>query len=174
MVTTIDVINSAVKIGLGALISGLATYLVAKSSRDKTIAKERAQRKRDMLEAVAQHVSAFHNAALGYWAAVTNWLAFTPPNEPMAEIKHAELGRLGQKVSVTDAELVTADAKLLILGEMKSHTLLRDYGKSIVHFRVETVAARQITVAQLEEYRETINKTLDAFFAEPSGVYRRT
>jgi threonine dehydratase len=57
MVTTIDVIDSAVKIGLGALISGLATYLVAKSSHDKTIAKERAQRKRDMLEAVAQHVT---------------------------------------------------------------------------------------------------------------------
>jgi len=97
MITPIDVVDSAVKIGLGAIISGLATYWLAKASHDKTIEKESAQRKRDMMEVAAQEVGRFDQSALRHWEAVYNWIDTTPADTPMSEGTREELGKLARE-----------------------------------------------------------------------------
>ena len=64
MITPIDVVDSAVKIGLDAMISGLATYWLAKANHAKTVAKERAQHKRELLEIITEQVARFDSL---YW-----------------------------------------------------------------------------------------------------------
>lgn len=53
MTTGLDIIDTAVKIGLGALISGLATYLITNQKNEHDLQKEHWKRKMDLLENIA-------------------------------------------------------------------------------------------------------------------------
>jgi|GEM_PF-5066307 len=173
MITPIDVVDSAVKIGLGAAISGFATYWLAKTSHDNTVRKERAQRKRDMLEAIAQQVATYEEVLRQHWRAAINWIQFEPAAEPMSEAKHVEFASLVNECFDVRKEMTSAEAKLLLLGEIKCQALLKDYQASAVIFRTELIANREVTVDELREYEQHLKLKREAFFAELSEVYRR-
>jgi hypothetical protein len=174
MITPIDVVDSAVKIGLGAIISGLATYWLAKASHDKTVEKERAQRKRDLLEIVAEQVARFDQFALSYWEKVVNWLAFTPPTEPMSETLRAELTKLESAIYDGYKELKSAEAKLLLLGEVKCQRLLRDYGIFVTIYRQDTIGARTLEVDKLKEYKEQLRQSARGFLTSSATYIRES
>ena len=68
MVTQLEIIDTAIKIGLGALISGIAAFLIARLNHNKEIEKIRANRRRELLEEIAEKVEKFNTAAIRYWA----------------------------------------------------------------------------------------------------------
>jgi hypothetical protein len=173
MITPIDVVDSAVKIGLGALISGFATYWLAEANHHKTIEKERSQRKREILEVVAQQVASFDQCALRYWQATINWLVDTAPGEPMSGAKHAELTKLENEIYEGDRELRSAGAKLLLLGETRCHRLLNEYDTSVAVYPQAAIATRAITDDELTEYEKELKQKREAFFTELSDVYKR-
>jgi hypothetical protein len=173
MVTAIEVLDSAVKIGLGGVISGFATYWVTKTSLDKTAEKERAQRRRDLLESVAQQVAAFNQIALKHWAAVINWTAFTPASEQMAESTRIELVKLHREVDQAYDNLVSAGAKLSLIGELKCYQLLREYGNHVIIYREDVVARRTHGVDELQNYKDEFGKKREFFFTELSNAYKR-
>ncbi|HKR02323.1 MAG TPA: hypothetical protein VJT09_16725 [Pyrinomonadaceae bacterium] len=172
MVAPIDVLDTAVKIGLGALISGLAAYWVAKLNHDKTAEKERAQRRRDMLETIAEQVGTFNQVALKHWAFVFNWLKFTPPTEQMTDEVRIELTKLRSELIDSFKELINAEVKLLLIGEVKCQKLLREYGGHATIYRDEVVIKRNVTVQLLNKYKEDLDTKREAFFTELSNVYK--
>jgi hypothetical protein len=173
MITPIDVLDTAVKIGLGAIITGLATYWVAKANRHKTVERERAQRKRDLLEVVAEQTARFDQFALGYWEKVANWLAFTPRTEPMPETLKAELSKLESEISGGYKDLKSAEAKLLLLGEAKCQRLLRDYGEFVTIYRQDVIGARNLEVEDPREYKEQLRQRREKFLNELGHIHTR-
>lgn len=171
MITPIDVIDSAVKIGLGALISGLATYWLAKVNYDKTIQKERAQRKRELLEGIAQEVASFDQVALRYWQKTINWILYTPETEPMSAEFRTHLISMGDQFSDAFKDLRSAEAKLLLLGEGECQTLIRGYWDCVEFYNVDQVASRAYKVDALELYKKELQKKRDEFFRALSAVY---
>ena len=59
VITWIDVADSAVKIGLGALIGWLATYSTARLTQKHEIAKEQRARRRELVEGVATQIESY-------------------------------------------------------------------------------------------------------------------
>jgi hypothetical protein len=53
MTAPIEVLDTAVKIGLGAAISGIATYLVTKLKSDRDLRNEMAKHKRELVERIS-------------------------------------------------------------------------------------------------------------------------
>ena len=68
-ITILQIIDTAVKIGLGALISGIAAYLVTKTTHREEARKLRSRRRSDLFEQVAEQVEEATHVALKYWAA---------------------------------------------------------------------------------------------------------
>jgi hypothetical protein len=52
VLTKLEILDTAVKVGLGALITGFTTYFIAKLNHDKTANKEKAERLRSLIESV--------------------------------------------------------------------------------------------------------------------------
>lgn len=69
----LSIVDTAVKIGLGALISGVATYWVTKLNHENDIAKTKIKRQRELLEDIAGQTEEFSNAVLKYWVGRPRW-----------------------------------------------------------------------------------------------------
>jgi hypothetical protein len=173
MVTPIEVIDTAVKIELGALISGLAAYWVAKTNQDKIADKERARRRRDLLEIVAGQIGVFNQKALKYWAFIVNWMKFTPPTAPINDVTLAELTKLRSQLSDSYKDLISAKAKLSLLGETQCQISLGEFGNHVRIFWDEFIPERKITIQELLKYKEELDAMREAFFIELSNVYQR-
>lgn len=172
MITPIDVVDSAVKIGLGAMISGLATYWLAKASHAKSVEKERAQHKRELLEIITEQVARFDQFVLDYWEKVANWLAFAPPRESLSEELKAQLTKLENQIKNGYKDLKSAEAKLLLLGETECQKLLRDYGVFVKVYRQDVIASRNLTVEELKEYKDELQRKREKFLTKLSHIYK--
>jgi len=173
MTTPIDVLDDAVKIGLWAIISGVATCWLTRAKHDKSVEKERAQRRRDLLEIVAEQVARFDQFALACWEKVANWLAFTPAAEPMSEILRVELTKLESEIHSGYKDLKSAEAKPLLLGEVKCQKLLREYGIFVKIYRHDVIANRTLQVENLKEYKETLQQKREDLLNELSHIYTK-
>lgn len=174
MITPIDVIDSAVKIGLGAFISGLATYWLAKANHLKTTEKERSQRKRELLEEVAQQIASFDQILAKRGRAIAHWLRFKSLTGPMSEAAFQEFAEFERELSEGDAELKSAGAKLWLLGEIEAQGLLSDYAGAVELYPPEVVAEGRLTTTKLNEDAQQLREIRRVVFAALSEVYKRT
>ncbi|WP_250163108.1 hypothetical protein [Psychrobacter sp. WY6] len=71
--TWIEVVDSAVKIGLGALIAGVIAFLLSSTQHRNELKKAKIEREFEMLKEVAEKVENFNNIALRYWSLSSDW-----------------------------------------------------------------------------------------------------
>ena len=64
--TELEIIDTAVKIGLGALITGLASFWVAKVNKEKDIYKERLVEEIKFFKEIVSKVEEFHHILMEY------------------------------------------------------------------------------------------------------------
>lgn len=158
MVTTIEVIDTAVKVGLGAIISGCAAYWVARLNHVKEIEKDRLQRRRELLEGIAEQVEEFNQNALKYWAVLSD-------DTKRPDVNTELLGSF--------KELTSAESKLLLLGEQNCQKLLREYGEYVKKFREDFYSkGEKVTEEQQKEIRKNILDKREALFNCLSAIYK--
>jgi len=172
--TPIDVLDSAVKIGLGAVISAFVTYWLARANHYRTIEKEFNNRKREMLESVAEQVAVFDQFALRYWQTVANWLQDAPPGEPMSAAKLEEIKKLEDEVSDGYGRLRLAMAKLELYDELESKRLLVDYGNNAKTYPISEITNRKVSKEHLQKYRMEFKQRREELFAELAAACKRT
>ncbi len=66
-VSGLEIVDTAVKVGLGALVTGLATYFASKLNHDKDLEKQSIRRRRELLEQSATQVERFWNSYRRYY-----------------------------------------------------------------------------------------------------------
>lgn len=174
MVTTIEVIDTAVKIGLGALISGAAAYLIARLNHNREMEKSQAIRRREMLEGIAEQIETFTHAVLKYWALTGERAIYERDDHPMPEDRQLEWKEAYSSIPGMFKEITSAEAKLLLLGEEESQKLLRDYGNYISQFKAATFAAGQkLSNSVMQDHRANILNKRAALFQSLSAIYKR-
>lgn len=173
MITPIEVIDSAVKIGLGAAISGVAAYWLAKANHRKEIEKRQSQRKCELMEGVAQQVAIFDQSVVSFLRVSGDWLDLPHSNTAMSPETLERLTGLDYDHDVCAKDLKSAEAKLLLLGEAKCQMLLRAYMEEARLPYVESVAERRVTGDSLTKRLEDIRQEREAFFNELSDAYKR-
>lgn len=171
--TVIGVIDTAVKIGLGALISGVATHWVSKA---KNTAEERNAfqlRYRNILEEVAQSVEVTNHVYLKYWALVVEWFRYSKGGHDWPDSRREELDKTKKELFHEFKEITTAESKLLLLSETQSAALLRTYAESVVEFRrAFYVDSMSMTEELMEEKKSEIRIHRESLFKLISEKYK--
>jgi hypothetical protein len=165
MTTGLDVLDTAVKVGLGALLSAGGAYLLAARTQRKEGERERTRRRRELLESVADDVVGFSSTFLAYWARSAD--AAAKRREGKAPTKEAMKRLIDSRNELFDAfgRLTSAQGRLLLLGEKQAQTLLRDFGEYAGQCRAGTLPSDPPqTEEQYTSMRSIFGAKRDAVF----------
>lgn len=132
--TYLDVLDTAVKIGLGAVIATAGALVSAKISHGREVAKEWRTRKCRVLEDVAELTENFSNAVLRYWALISELGALRAKDKSMAPERVAKLQTAQEDVWSAWKDISVSEARLLLLGLEEAQKLCREYGELVTRF----------------------------------------
>ena len=137
--TWIEVVDSAVKIGLGALIAGVIAFLLSSTQHRNELKKSKVEREFEMLKAVAEKVENFNSITLNYWAFATDWRRRLVLDSSLP--KSNGLLDAQNKLFDSFSDLTKAESLLLLFGYSSAQIKLREYGETVISFkkRVECV-----------------------------------
>ncbi|MGP5010967.1 hypothetical protein ACTXMP_08995 [Psychrobacter glacincola] len=137
--TWIEVVDSVVKIGLGALIAGVIAFLLSSTQHRNELKKAKIEREFEMLKEVAEKVENFNSITLNYWAFATDWRRRLVLDSSLP--KSNGLLDAQNKLFDSFSELTKAESLLLLFGYSNAQIKLREYGETVISFkkRVECV-----------------------------------
>lgn len=171
--TLIDVIDTAVKIGLGAAISAIATYWHSKHKNKADSAKEYEKRHRTLLEQVAEQSEQLNHVFLKYWALVVEWVRFEKNNKEWPSERRDELEEIKAEFFTAFGALTSAESKLLLIGENEAYTKMRELGEAVVQFRRSCyVDKKSLTEEYIEEKKNGIKKLREELYELLSDTYK--
>jgi hypothetical protein len=169
MIDPMDVLDSTLKIGLGATISALVTFVVLWANHKK----ERTQRKRELLEDVSKHFAKVDRAGLKYWQ---NMSAPPPPLPPSSspaispETAPEAFTKLNNAIEEDPTDDSTSvQATLWLLGEDNCCALFKKYEDIIWEYPDQALNTNK----EFQEAREPLRKRRKAFTDELSAIYRK-
>ena len=170
--TWIEVADTAVKIGLGALIAGISAFLLARSQYRYDLRKTKVSREFELLKDIAEKVERFTQSALMYWAISADWHKARRVN-PDRKKSEALLSAQKELFSRFN-ELTSAEAFLLLLGEKEAQQQLRVYGDHVMVYRRQASRATDaLRDEEIDDYREYILRARESFFARLNEIYGR-
>ena len=172
-VTGLEIIDTAVKIGLGALITGIATYVITALNHDKDLEKQSIRRRRELLEQVSSQIERFWNSYRRYYLVSLEAIHRANGNEGVPGVLRDEYEAKKKEVMEATDSLSSAQSSLLLLGlEGVNEKLLSFAGNTEKYMR----STRSLeTDKQINELQVLHNQILDIkneFFSRLSKSYR--
>ena len=171
--TWLEVIDSAVKIGLGAIIASVSAFLLSRSQHHRDLNKGKVDREFQILKDVAEQTERFTQAALRYWSLASDSHRLKRSSKSLSEKKEKDLA--DSKAALFDIyhELTSSEAKLLLLGKREAQIALRTYGDMVSAFRRSAVNESQLmSDTEIETWRENILKTRERLLNELHSCYQ--
>lgn len=170
--TWVEVVDSAVKIGLGALIAGVSAFLLARSQFGHELRKTKVSREFELLKDIAEKVERFTHSALKYWALSADWHR-ARRSHPEAKKSETMLSTQKELFSQFN-ELTSAEAFLLLLGEKEAQQQLRAYGEHVMVYRRQASrSAEPLSDSEIDDYRKYILRSRESFFTRLNEIYGR-
>jgi hypothetical protein len=170
--TTIEVIDTAVKIGLGGLITLVGTLVATKLNHSHERAKERNKRRFDALENVGFNVEEITHVALRYWALVIEWVRNKNQGMELTEKRKKELEKTKLDLFDQFKNLTVAESKLLLLDLQKPSKLIREYGEFLKEMRRHYYDGKEsLTEDKMDSVREELLYKRQALFKSLSDSY---
>ena len=173
MTTLIDVLDTAVKIGLGALISAVAAYWHFKQRDKAESAKEYEKRHRSLLEQVAEQAEQLNHVYLKYWALVIEWVRYEKSSKDWPSDRRDELEEIRIELFSSFGALTSAESKLLLIGENEAYSKLRELGEAVVQFRRTCyVDKKSLTEEEIEQQKAEIKNLREGLYELLSSTYQ--
>jgi len=132
--TLIEIADTAIKIGLGALITGLSAYLLARHNNTKSLEKEYLLKHRLMLEQVTLDTEEMTHALLKYWSFILEWSRNKENGIKNTPEKSEKISEYRSEVFHLFKGLTNSEGRLLLLGCKEQQIKLREYGEKISEF----------------------------------------
>lgn len=171
--TWINVVDNAVKIGLGALLGGGFGLLIARTNNKSQAKKDFHDRRRAILEGVLESVDSSANAASVYWASLINADLKRKKNKPISDKENEELNTFKNNFFDAFTVLNSSGAKLLLLGEQESESKLAILrGEFDDFFKVVNAANKNYTKEDLIAHRDRMSQARKEFYLELSKAYQ--
>ena len=171
--TLIDVLDTAVKIGLGASISAVAAYWHSKHRDKADSVKEYEKRHRSLLEQVADQAEQLNHVYLKYWALVVEWVRYKNNGKEWPENRRSELEETKTELFASFGSLTSAESKLLLVGENEAYSKLREIGEAVVQFRRTCyVDKSSLTETEMESKKAEIKKLREELYEFLSSTYQ--
>ncbi len=120
-----SIIDTSIKVGLGALIAGLCLWI---NQRRLPATQERSERRIDMLEAVSRDVGNVNHIFAKYSSLAIESTRF---GNRWPQARKDELTKVNSELVEEFRKMADAESKLLMLGEKALEKTLRLYGAKL-------------------------------------------
>jgi len=172
LTTWIDVADSAVKIGLGALIGGTFGIWVAWLNNTIQAKKALNERRRQIIELVIESVDSACNAASLYWSNLGNGIYKRGKGEKLTDTDYAQLDSLQSKFFESFTVLNSSGAKLLLLDESDAEMQLQELRAALdAFFKIANIDNKKCTTEALASHKDAISSKRRMFYSALSKAY---
>ncbi len=167
--TLIQLTDTPLKIGLGALIAGLMAWLLLRRSIHLQQNMQRGNRRLEILEQVSAQVGTVTHIFAKYSSLVNESIQF---GDRWPQARRQELDDVNNELVSEFKKLAEAESKLLMLGEKNLERSLRLYGAKIAIYRKQVYACRKdITPEQITALKSAIIQVREQFYDMLSRKY---
>ncbi|GLS26250.1 energy transducer TonB [Marinibactrum halimedae] len=165
-----QIIDTSVKVGLGAVIAGFFTWLLV-SRRQQGQENPLTNRRMAILESTSADVGAVTHAFSKYAALVTESIHY---GDRWPTTRREELTDINVELVNEFKKLANVQSQLLMLGEKNMERALRIYAAKIAIFRKEVYVCRKdITETEIHVLKQEINDVKEKFYDILSMKYDR-
>ncbi len=169
METLLQLSETSLKMGFGALIAVLSGWLVLRRQQAQVLSP--GNRRLQVLEEVSTNVGTVSHIFAKYSTLVLESIQF---GEKWPVARKLELDVINTELVTEFKKLAEAEAKLLMLGEKNLERSLRLYGARIALFRKQVYVGRQdITQEQIAALKQSILQIREQFYDMLSRKYDR-
>src|SRR5690554_3023007 len=171
--TWIEIADTAIKIGLGAAISGASAFLINRQSHNKSLEKENYSRNKETLESVALSIEELTHALLKYWSYILDWAKNNEKGVQASKEKTDSITELRGDVFNLFKGLTNSEGRLLLIGCVEQQKKLREYGTLISEFyRYASRNNEQMQSSELEAWRAKILEAREQLYSSLNKSYR--
>ena len=171
--TWIEIADTSIKIGLGALISGVSAYLISRQSHQKNIEKEYFTKRTLILEGVAVEIEEMTHVMLKYWSFILDWSRNKENGKPNTQERSETIKALRAELFSHFKGMTVSEGKLLLIGCKEQQESLRNYGEFISEFyRYASRNNDEMESAKLESWRETLLVARQNLYSQLNSAYK--
>lgn len=171
--TWVEIADTAVKIGLGAIITGTSAYILARHSHLKSIEKEYLFKHREVMESVTLDIEEMTHVLLKYWSFILEWARNKDRGIENSKDKSDQIKSLRSEVFSLFKGLSSAEGRLLLLGCKEQQMCLREYGEKISEFyRYASRNNDEMDCSVLEEWRSKLLANRENLYSSLSKAYK--
>jgi len=171
MQTFMQLTDTSLKIGLGALIAAGVAWLILWRSGHNQSGVLRENRRLQILEEVSAQVGTVTHIFAKYSSLVVESIQF---GDRWPTARRQELDAVNTELVNEFRKLADAEAKLLMLGEKNLERSLRLYGAKIAVFRKQVYVCRKdITHEQIATLKLGVTQVREQFYDMLSRKYDR-
>jgi hypothetical protein len=172
-ITWIEIADTAVKIGLGAIITGASAYILARHNRSKSIEQEYLFKHREVMESVTLDIEEMTHVLLKYWSFILDWARNKEKEINNTQEKSDQIKTLRLEVFSLFKGLSSAEGRLLLLGCKEQQVCLREYGEKISEFyRYASRNNDEMDCAVLDEWRFKLLENRESLYSSLSKEYK--
>lgn len=166
-----ELLDTSLKIILGALIAGAAGWWVARRNAVVGSRSPQEERRLSILEQISGQVGHVTHIFAKYSSLAAESVQF---GERWPLDRKKELESISAELVSEFKRLADAEAKLLMLGEKNLERSLRLYGSQIALFRKQVYASRQdISLEQVAALKQEVARAREKFYELLSRKYDR-
>ncbi|PYC18757.1 hypothetical protein DMX02_18025 [Pseudomonas jessenii] len=161
------------KIGLGALVTGVATLVNNRLSHTSSIEKDSLQRSVAALENITLSIEEMTHTLLKHWSFVIDVTRNSEKGVEPSEERVKHIAELRTEVYHLFKGLTNSEGRLLLIGCVDQQKKLREYGTLISEYhRYTTPNNAQMTSAELENWRARILEVREHLYTALNKAYK--
>lgn len=171
--TCIEIVDTAVKIGFGAAVTGIATFVNNRHSHTRSMEKERYAKNAEMLESITLCIEEATHSLLKHWAHIVDWARIIERGDEPTPKKIKLIAEYRTELFHLFKGLTNSEGRLLLLGYTNQQKSLREYGQLISDYnRYASVHNDQTKVTELEAWRQKILDAREKLYTSLNSAYR--
>jgi len=172
MVEVIELLDTSIKVALGALITGLSGYWLAGIRTKQSRNQQKIEHKRDLMEGIAQQAEQVHHVFMKYFELIQEYMNATKNRYDWPEGRRSELYLVVDELVQSFNDLSSAESKLLLLNEKPLYKSLRKFRSKVIFFRRHFYIDKiDLNDKEAQDLKREVSKLREQFFDALSDSY---
>ncbi len=172
MVEIIELLDTSIKISLGAMITGLSGYWLSGIRVKQNSKQQKMEHRRDLMEGIAQQAEQVHHVFMKYFELIQEYMNATQNRYDWPQGRRSELYLVIDELVQCFNELTAAESKLLLLDEKPLYKALRKFRSKVIFFRRHYyIDKTDLNDKEAQDIKREVSKLREQFFDALSDRY---
>lgn len=168
----IVILDTSIKVSLGALIAAISGYWLSGMRSKHNRAQQRLDHQRDLLEGIAQQAEQVHHVFMKYFELINEYMNATKNRYDWPQSRRSELYLVLDELVHSFNELTAAESKLLLLNEKALYKSLRKFRSKVIFFRRHFyIDKKDLNESEAQDLKREVSKLREQFFDALSHRY---